>query len=146
MTINSAAIQTSGIGGSSFDFMSLLPLILIFVVFYFLLIRPQQKKVKKHQEMLDSLRRGDRVVTNGGLIGTIVKIASDREVQVEIAEDVKVRVVRAMISDVLAKTEPANLPSSEEDKKSQMKTSNSKKVTSIRRKNVTTRNRGKTRA
>lgn len=91
----------------NFDFMAFAPLILIFVVFYFLLLRPQQKKVKVHQEMLTALRRGDRIVTNGGLIGVVVKILSDQEVQVEIAENVRVKIARAMISDVLAKTEPA---------------------------------------
>lgn len=95
-------------GSSGFDIMAFAPLVLIFVVFYFLLLRPQQKKVKVHQEMLATLRRGDRIVTNGGLIGIVVKILNDQEVQVEIAENVRVKIARAMISDVLAKTEPAN--------------------------------------
>lgn len=94
-------------GNSGFDFMAFAPLVLIFVVFYFLLLRPQQKKMKVHQAMLAALRRGDRIVTNGGLIGVVVKILSDQEVQVEIAENVRVKVARAMISEVLAKTEPA---------------------------------------
>lgn len=84
-----------------------LPIILIFVVFYFLLIRPQQKKLKAHKEMLGALRRGDRVVTGGGIIGTITKVVDDNEVLLEIAEGVRVRVQRPMISGVLAKTEPA---------------------------------------
>lgn len=85
-----------------------LPIILIFVVFYFLLIRPQQKKLKAHKEMLAALRRGDRVVTGGGIIGTITKVDAEQEVVVlEIAEGVRVRVQRPMISGVLAKTEPA---------------------------------------
>ena len=84
-----------------------LPIILIFVVFYFLLIRPQQKKLKTHKEMLGALRRGDRVVTGGGIIGTITKVVDDNEVLLEIAEGVRVRVQRPMISGVLAKTEPA---------------------------------------
>ncbi|MBL8666623.1 MAG: preprotein translocase subunit YajC [Rhodospirillales bacterium] len=84
-----------------------LPIILIFVVFYFLLIRPQQKKLKVHKEMLGALRRGDRVVTGGGIIGTITKVVDDNEVLLEIAEGVRVRVQRPMISGVLAKTEPA---------------------------------------
>lgn len=92
---------------AGFEIMSFLPLILIFVVFYFLLIRPQQKRVKEQKAMLTALRRGDRVVTGGGLIGTISKIASDEEVVVEIAEGVRVRVLRATIASVLAKTEPA---------------------------------------
>lgn len=91
-------------GGGAFDFMAFLPLVLIFIVFYFLLIRPQQKKVKEHQDMLSALRRGDKVVTNGGIIGTVAKITSDSEILVEISEGVRVRVVRSMVSQVLAKT------------------------------------------
>jgi preprotein translocase subunit YajC len=75
-------------------------------VFYFLLIRPQQKKMKQHKEMLGQLRRGDRVVTSGGILGTVNKLISDTEVSVEIAEGVRVRVLRSTISDILSKTEP----------------------------------------
>lgn len=82
-----------------------LPLILIFGVFYFLIIRPQQQKMKTHQSMLSNLKRGDKVVTNGGLIGVITKIVSDEELQVEIAENVRVRVARAMIHSVFIKGE-----------------------------------------
>lgn len=89
-----------------FDVMSFLPLILIFAVFYFLILRPQQRKLKTHQQMLANLRRGDRVITNGGIIGTVSKLVSDQEVQLEISDDVKVRVVRSMISDVTSKTDP----------------------------------------
>ncbi|MDP5215859.1 MULTISPECIES: preprotein translocase subunit YajC [Ruegeria] len=84
-----------------------LPLILIFAIMYFLLIRPQQKKVKEHQAMVNALRRGDQVVTQGGLIGKVTKVKDDGELEVEIAEGVKVRVVQATISQVLNKTEPA---------------------------------------
>ncbi|MBW8310276.1 MAG: preprotein translocase subunit YajC [Candidatus Paracaedibacteraceae bacterium] len=91
-----------------FDIMSFLPLLMIFVIFYFLLIRPQQKKMKEHQAMLVAVRRGDKVVTSGGLIGTVSKVNSDTEVLVEIAENVKVRVVKSMISEVLSKTEAVN--------------------------------------
>ncbi|GFZ79111.1 hypothetical protein GCM10011497_03960 [Elstera cyanobacteriorum] len=83
------------------------PLILIFIVFYFLLIRPQQKKAKAHREMLGNVRRGDRIVTTGGIIGTVTKAEGDGELQVEIAEGVKIRVLRGAVSDVLAKTDPA---------------------------------------
>ncbi len=83
-----------------------LPLILIFVVFYFLLIRPQQKKAKQHRDMLQALRRGDRVVTGGGIIGTVSKLEGETEVTVEIADNVKVRVLRGTIQDVLHKTQP----------------------------------------
>ena len=86
---------------------SLLPLILIFGIMYFLLIRPQQKKVKEHQAMVEALRRGDQVVTQGGLIGKVSKVKEDGELEVEIAEGVKVRVVKTTIAQVLNKTEPA---------------------------------------
>jgi preprotein translocase subunit YajC len=85
----------------------LLPLVLIFVVFYFFLIRPQQQRAKQHKTTLESLRRGDRVVTGGGIIGTVAKVVSDTEVTVDIAENVRVRVLRSTITQVLAKTEPA---------------------------------------
>ena len=104
MFISPAYAQGAGGGAGTFE--ALLPLILIFAVFYFLLIRPQQKKMKQHKEMLGTMRRGDRVVTGGGIIGTITKVLNDNEVTVEIADGVKVRVQRSLISAVLAKTEP----------------------------------------
>ncbi|MEJ6392349.1 preprotein translocase subunit YajC [Gymnodinialimonas sp. 2305UL16-5] len=84
------------------------PLILILVIMYFFLIRPQQKKVKEHQAMVAALRRGDEVVTQGGLIGKISKVKDDTEVEVELTKDVKVRVLRPTIAQVRSKTEPAN--------------------------------------
>ncbi|MFC4670278.1 preprotein translocase subunit YajC [Seohaeicola nanhaiensis] len=87
--------------------MSFLPLILIFGIMYFLLIRPQQKKLKDHQAMVAALRRGDQVVTQGGIIGKVSKVKDDGEIELEIAENVKVRVVRSTIATVLSKTEPA---------------------------------------
>jgi preprotein translocase subunit YajC len=84
-----------------------LPLILIFGIMYFLLIRPQQKKAKQHQAMVAALRRGDQVVTQGGIIGKVSKVKDDGDLEVEIAEGVKVRVVKATIAQVLSKTEPA---------------------------------------
>ena len=94
-------------GAPSGDFLiSLLPFVLIFVVLYFLILRPQQRRVKQQQEMIASLRRGDTVVTAGGLIGKISKVIDEREIQVEIAEGVRVRVARPMISEVRAKGEP----------------------------------------
>ncbi len=83
-----------------------MPLLLIFVVFYFLLIRPQQKKMKQHRELISALKRGDRVLTAGGIIGSVVKV-EDAELLVEIAKDVRVRVARSTISDVLSKPQPA---------------------------------------
>ena len=84
------------------------PLILIFAIMYFLLIRPQQKKMKDHQNMVNALRRGDQVVTQGGLSGKVTKVKEENELEVELAEGVKVRVVQSTIAQVLSKTEPAN--------------------------------------
>src|ERR1700756_3905369 len=110
MLISAAYAQGTGITGI-FDNQSaliqFLPLVLIFVVFYFLLIRPQQRKAKDHKSMLDALRRGDRVVTGGGIIGTIARVDNPEEVTVDIAEGVRVRVLRSTISSVLAKPNPA---------------------------------------
>lgn len=110
MLISSAYAQTAGgaeAGGAGPGIEAFLPIILIFVVFYFLLIRPQQKKMKQHKEMLKSIRRGDRVVTGGGIVGTVTKVVDDNEVVVEIAENTKVRVMRSLISQVLTKPQPA---------------------------------------
>ncbi len=98
-----AAASAGGLAGGVEAF---LPLILIFVVFYFLMIRPQQKRMKAHKELLGALRRGDRVVLGGGIMGQIAKVTSETEVQVEIADGVKVRVVRSAIQEVVSKTEP----------------------------------------
>ncbi|WP_292293235.1 preprotein translocase subunit YajC [Marivita sp.] len=84
------------------------PLILIFAIMYFLLIRPQQKKMKEHQKMVEGLRRGDVVITQGGMIGKVVKVKENNELDVEIAEGVKVRVVQNTVAQVVSKTEPAN--------------------------------------
>ena len=112
MFISPAYAQgAGGFGGME----SLLPLVLIFVVFYFLLIRPQQKKAKAHREMLGALRRGDRIVTGGGLVGQIIRVVSETELIVEIAKDIKVRVMRSMVSDVIAKTEPARGKDDDDD-------------------------------
>ena len=110
MLISTAYAQGTGLSGL-FDNQSaliqFLPLVLIFVVFYFLLIRPQQRKAKDHRTMLDALRRGDRVVTGGGIIGTVVRVDSPDEVVVDIADGVRVRVLRSTITSVLAKPDPA---------------------------------------
>ena len=84
----------------------LLPLVLIFVVFYFLLIRPQQKKARDHRQMVESVRRGDRVITGGGIHGNVTKVGEDGKVTIEIAEDVRVEIVRATLADVVSKTAP----------------------------------------
>ena len=110
MLISAAYAQGTGITGL-FDNQSaliqFLPLVLIFVVFYFLLIRPQQRKAKDHKTMLDALRRGDRVVTGGGIIATVARVENPEEVTVDIADGVRVRVLRSTISSVLAKPDPA---------------------------------------
>ena len=86
---------------------SLLPFVLIFVIMYFLILRPQQKRVKQHQEMVKNVRRGDTVITNGGLIGRVTKVPDDgAEIEIEIADDVRIRQVRSMIAEVRAKGEP----------------------------------------
>jgi preprotein translocase subunit YajC len=103
MLVSPAYAQAAGGAPPGFDLVSLLPLVLIFVVFYFLLIRPQQKKMKQHREMIGALKRGDRVLTSGGIIGTVIKEEGDTELLVEIAKDVRVRVARHMVSDLLSK-------------------------------------------
>ncbi len=85
-----------------------IPLILIFAIMWFLLIRPQQKKIKEHKAMVDAVRKGDQVITQGGLIGKITKVKDADEVEVEIATGVKVRLVKNTIAQVLSKTEPAD--------------------------------------
>jgi preprotein translocase subunit YajC len=84
-----------------------LPFVLIFVIMYFLIIRPQRQRMKQHQEMVSNLRRGDTIVTTGGLIAKVSKVVDDAELQVELAEGVKVRIVRSMIQEVRSKSEPA---------------------------------------
>ena len=102
-----AFAQAAGAGGAASAFTSFVPLILIFAIMYFLLIRPQQKKMKDHRAMVEALRRGDQVVTSGGIVGKVSKVQEDGMVEVEIADGVKVKVIRHTISQVLNKTEPA---------------------------------------
>jgi preprotein translocase subunit YajC len=110
MLISPAYAQAGG-APAGFDLISLMPLVLIFVVFYFLLIRPQQRKMKSHREMIGSVKRGDKVLTAGGIIGTVVKLEeSDDVLLVEIAKDIRVRVARSTISDVLNKPQAAKGP------------------------------------
>ena len=105
MFVTPAYAQAAGDMGSTFA--SFVPLILLFVLMWVLLIRPQQKKVKEHQAMVAALRRGDVVVTQGGVVGKVVKVKDDGEIEVEIAEGVKVRVIKSTVAQVLSKTEPA---------------------------------------
>lgn len=94
------------LGGGSDMLVSLMPFLLIFVIMYFLILRPQQQRVKQHREMVSSLRRGDTVVTSGGLVGKITKVVDDNEVELQLADGVRVRQVRQMVSEVRAKGEP----------------------------------------
>src|SRR5581483_6697913 len=95
-----------GAGGDGGMLVSLLPFALIFVIMYFLILRPQQKRVKQHQEMVKNVRRGDTVITNGGLIGKVTKVIDDDQIEIEIADDVRIRQMRQMVTDVRAKGEP----------------------------------------
>lgn len=116
MFISPAYAQAAGGGGGEQFLTGILPLVLIFAVFYFLLIRPQQRRMKEHKQKISSVRRGDRIITGGGIIGTVSKVVSDEELQVEIAEGVKVRVARQTVQEVLSKTEPASAGGKETEK------------------------------
>ena len=105
MLISIANAQSAAGGGGGFDPLQLLPLVLIFVVFYFLLIRPQQKKAKAHRAMVSQVRRGDKVLTGGGIYGKVVKVVDEHSVQVEIADGVKVQVARPTITTVVDKSD-----------------------------------------
>ena len=106
--ISPAFAQAAGAApGGAAAFAQFLPIVLIFVIFYFLLIRPQQKKMKDHRAMVEALRRGDQVVTAGGIVAKVSKVQDDGMVEVEIADGVKVKVVKHTITQVLNKTEPA---------------------------------------
>ena len=107
MFISTAFAQTPGSMFGGGDMLtSLLPFALIFVIMYFLILRPQQKRVKAHQEMVKNVRRGDTVVTNGGLIGRVAKVVDDNEIEIEISDDIRVRQSRGMIAEVRSKGEP----------------------------------------
>ena len=109
MFVTPAYAQAAGGGADSGSFLtSMLPLVAIFVIFYFLLIRPQQKRAKEHKLMVENLRRGDQVVTSGGLLAKVTKVGDGDEVEVEISQGVKVKLIRSTITTVLSKTEPAN--------------------------------------
>jgi preprotein translocase subunit YajC len=105
MLITPAYAQFGGAGGSS-TILQFMPLILIIVIMYFLILRPQQRKAKQHQDMIKALRRGDTVVTNGGLVGKVTKVVDDDQIEVEISDGVRVRQMRAMVTEVRAKGEP----------------------------------------
>ncbi len=106
MLISPAFAQASSPLGGDNMLMSLLPFILIFVIMYFLILRPQQKRAKQHQEMVRNVRRGDTVITSGGLIGKVTKVIDDEQIEVELADEIRVRQMRSMVADVRAKGEP----------------------------------------
>ena len=103
--ITPAFAQTAG-GGTNDIIMSLVPFVLIFVIMWFLIIRPQQKRVKAHQEMIKNVRRGDTVITSGGIIAKVSKVVDDSEIEAEIADGVRVRILKGMVQDVRSKGEP----------------------------------------
>ena len=101
------AFAQDAAAGAGSAFASFIPLILIFAIMYFLLIRPQQKKMKEHKAMVEALRRGDQILTQGGIVGKVTKVQEDGLLEVEIAEGVKVKIMRHTIVQVMSKTEPA---------------------------------------
>ena len=108
MFITEAFAQTApgATAGGADILMSILPFLLIFVVMYFLIIRPQRANVKRREELLKNIRRGDQIVTGGGIVGKVTKVIDDNELEVEIADGVKIRVVRSGVSEVRVKGEP----------------------------------------
>ena len=107
MFVTPAFAQAAGPLGSDSLLVTMLPFVLIFVIMYFLILRPQQKRVKEHGELVKNLRRGDTVVTSGGVVGKVTKVVDDEQIEVEIADGVRIRQMRQMVSGVRAKTEPA---------------------------------------
>lgn len=105
MFVSPAYAQAAGGAGGGAAFAQFIPLILIFAIMYFLMIRPQQKRVKAHREMVGALKKGDQVVTQGGIIGKVQSVRDD-ELEVEIATGVRVRVVRSTVAQVLSATAP----------------------------------------
>ena len=106
MLITPAFAQAGAGGDTNSMLMSLLPFALIFVIMYFLILRPQQKKLKDHAELVKNLRRGDTVVTSGGLVGKVTKVVDEEQIEVEISDGVRVRQMRSMVSGIRTKGEP----------------------------------------
>jgi preprotein translocase subunit YajC len=101
----SPAFAQGASGGSDF-IIQLVPILLMFVIFYFLLLRPQQQRAKAHRELVANIRRGDTVVTAGGIVGKVTKVRDDNEIEVEIADNTRVRVVKGTVSEVRTRGEP----------------------------------------
>jgi preprotein translocase subunit YajC len=106
--ITPAFAQGAAPAGGSDMLYQMAPFVLIFVIMYFLILRPQQKKVKDHQVMVKALRKGDTVVTSGGVVGKVTKVVDDHEVEIQIADNVRIRQMRSMVHEVRAKGEPVN--------------------------------------
>ena len=132
MLITPALAQSGSLGGGGFG--GLMPIVLVMVIFYFLLIRPQQKRAKQHKEMLASVTRGDKIVTNGGIEGKVIKAADDSDtIEVEIAKDVKVNVVRTMIADVRDKGPAKADPTADKKAKPEAKSKSLQRLERCRR-------------
>lgn len=108
MFVTPAFAQSGPAAGGMELFSSFVPIILLIAIFWFLIFRPQQKRMKAHQAMLAAVKRGDTVITSGGIVGKVTKVAEGEDLEVEVAQGVKVKVVRSMIADVRTKSEPAN--------------------------------------
>ncbi|HEY2135160.1 MAG TPA: preprotein translocase subunit YajC [Xanthobacteraceae bacterium] len=106
MWITPAYAQGAGVASGLETYAQFLPFVAIFVIMYFLILRPQQKRVKQHAEMVKNLRRGDSVVTSGGTLGKVTKVVDDDQVEIEIADGVRVRQMKSMVSEVRTKSEP----------------------------------------
>ena len=108
MFISPAFAQAAPTGGAGDILSSLAPIIILIVIFWFLIFRPQQKRAKAHQAMLGAVQRGDTIVTNGGIVGKVTKVVDGDDLEVEVSKGVKVKVVRTMIADVRSKPTPVN--------------------------------------
>lgn len=117
MLMTPAFAQAAGAAGDTNSMlMSLLPFALIFVIMYFLILRPQQRKVKEHADLVKNIRRGDTVVTNGGLVGKVTKVVDDEQIEIEVGDGVRIRQMRQMITGVRSKGEPAKDKSDAKEK------------------------------
>ncbi len=117
MLITPAFAQAAGAAGDTNSMlMSLLPFALIFVIMYFLILRPQQRKAKEHSDLVKNVRRGDTVITNGGLVGKVTKVVDDEQIEIEVGDGVRIRQMRQMISGVRTKGEPAKDKGDTKDK------------------------------
>jgi len=108
MFITPAFAQAAAPTGGGGLLIQLLPFILIFAIIYFLILRPQQKRAKAHRELVSALRRGDAIVTSGGIIGKVAKVIDDHEISVEVAEGIRIKILRSSVTDVRSKGEPAS--------------------------------------